>query len=242
MLKMNRKRVFLISGISGLILGIGVYKDTKRKQKKARSEGKHVPYGPYEACIKRPLDFLISLIALIVLSPLLLITAILVKVKMGSPIVFLQERPGKDSKIFKMYKFRTMSDERDENGELLQDAQRLTKNKKKLRSTSLDELPELFNIMSGTMSFVGPRPLLVKYLPRYNKRQATRHDVRSGLTGAAQVSGRNMLSWSDKLEADVKYAEKITFLGDLRILFKTVCVVLRHDDISVDVEEFMGDE
>lgn len=233
---------FLIAGIGGAILGIGVYKETKHKQKKAKAEGRHIPYGPYEACIKRPLDFIISLLAIIILSPLFLITTILVKIKMGSPVVFVQERPGKDGKIFKLYKFRTMTDERDENGELLPDEQRLTGFGRKLRSTSLDELLELFNIASGTMSFVGPRPLLVRYLPRYNKRQATRHDVRSGLTGAAQVSGRNMLSWSDKLEADAKYVEKITFLGDLKIILKTVYVVLKHDDISVGVDEFMGDE
>ena len=161
----------------------------------------------YEKCVKRILDFMLSLIALICLSPVMLITAILVRVKLGSPIIFKQLRPGKDEKIFPMYKFRTMTDEKDAEGNLLPDEIRLTKFGKLLRSTSLDELPELFNILKGDMSIIGPRPLLVEYLPRYNEEQKHRHDVRPGLTGLAQVSGRNAISWDEKLNIDVEYVK-----------------------------------
>ena len=200
----------------------------------------------YRLFFKRFFDFILSLIALIVLSPVILIVAILVRIKLGSPIIFCQERPGKNEKIFKMYKFRSMTDERDAQGNLLPDEIRLTLFGKKLRSTSLDELPELFNILKGDMSIVGPRPLLVKYLPRYNKEQRHRHDVRPGLTGWAQVNGRNAISWEDKFKLDVEYTKKISFLMDLKIIFMTIKSVLNHEGISSDtsatMEEFLGNE
>lgn len=200
----------------------------------------------YQKYIKRGLDFILSLIASIILSPVILVVAVLVRVKLGSPVLFKQQRPGKNEKIFSMYKFRTMTDERDENGELLPDEVRLTKFGKILRSTSLDELPELFNIVKGDMSIVGPRPLLVRYLPLYNERQKHRHDVRPGFTGLAQVNGRNSISWEEKFEWDVKYVEHVTFLQDCRIILKTVGVVLKRDGISsatsVTMEEFKGNE
>lgn len=198
----------------------------------------------YQKYIKRMLDFLLALLACIVLSPIMLVVAILVRTKLGSPVIFKQERPGKNEKIFCMYKFRTMTDEKDENGNLLPDEIRLTKFGKRLRSTSLDELPELFNIVKGDMSIVGPRPLLVRYLPLYNERQKHRHDVRPGFTGLAQVNGRNSISWEEKFEWDVRYVENITFLGDIKIILKTVKTVLMHEgissDTSVTMEEFRG--
>ena len=198
----------------------------------------------YQKYIKRGLDFILSLIASIILSPVMLMVAVLVRVKLGSPVLFKQQRPGKNEKIFNMYKLRTMTDERDENGELLPDEVRLTKFGKTLRSTSLDELPELFNIVKGDMSIVGPRPLLVRYLPLYNERQKHRHDVRPGFTGLAQVNGRNSISWEEKFEWDVKYVEHITFWGDVKIIFKTVKTVLTHEGISsassVTMEPFQG--
>lgn len=198
----------------------------------------------YQKYIKRLLDFILSLLAIIVLSPIMLITVILVKIKLGSPVIFTQERPGKDEKIFKMYKFRSMTNETDENGDLLPDEIRLTKFGKLLRSTSLDELPELFNILKGDMSIVGPRPLLVKYLPRYNEHQKHRHDVRPGFTGYAQVHGRNAISWEEKFDLDVYYTKYISFLLDVKIILKTVKVVLFREgitsDTSVTMEEFRG--
>lgn len=183
---------------------------------------RHKPYGPYEKFIKRPLDVVCALLAIVVFCWLYAIVAILVRAKLGSPVLFKQERPGKDEKIFKLYKFRTMTDERDENGELLPDDIRLTKFGKFLRKTSLDELPEAFNILKGDMSVVGPRPLLTKYLPYYNEEQKHRHDVRPGLSGLAQVNGRNACSWDEKFDYDIEYVKKITLIIDIKIIFKTV--------------------
>ena len=198
----------------------------------------------YKRCFKRCMDFILSLLAIIVLSPIYIIVSILVKVKLGSPILFRQKRPGKDEKIFEMYKFRTMTDERDENGELLPDEVRLTKFGRFLRSTSLDELPELFNILKGDMSIIGPRPLLVEYLPRYNAEQKRRHEVRPGLSGLAQANGRNAISWEEKFKYDVEYVDHVTFIGDWKIIFKTIWNVLKREGISSDtsatMEEFKG--
>ena len=198
----------------------------------------------YSKFFKRLLDIVLSLLVIILFSWLYIIVAILVKFKLGSPVIFKQPRPGMNEKVFNMYKFRSMTDERDENGNLLPDDVRLTAFGKKLRATSLDELPELFNILKGDMSFVGPRPLLVKYLPLYNEEQRHRHDVRPGLTGWAQVNGRNLLSWEDKFEKDVYYVRNISFLFDLKIVLKTIAVVFRHNDINsatnATMEAFTG--
>lgn len=195
--------------------------------------------------IKRALDFFASLCGIIVLSPLLLILCVSVKTKLGSPVLFKQERPGRtdkktgEEKIFVLYKFRTMTDERDENGELLPDEIRLTKFGKFLRSTSLDELPELINILKGDMSFIGPRPLLVKYLPLYSENQRRRHLVRPGLSGLAQVSGRNTVTWEEKFRLDVEYVENLSFLLDVKIFFKTVMSVLKREGISSETSATM---
>lgn len=207
----------------------------------------HRPYGPYERFFKRPLDLLCGLAAVLVFWWLYLILALLVRVKLGSPVLFAQERPGKDEKIFTLYKFRTMTDARDEHGNLLPDEVRLTRFGKLLRATSLDELPEAFNIIKGDMSVIGPRPLLVRYLPRYSKEQHRRHEVRPGLSGYAQVHGRNAVSWEEKFKMDVAYVDHITFLGDLKIIWDSVMVAfIRRDGISsatsATMEEFMGNE
>lgn len=186
----------------------------------------------YQLFGKRILDILLSGIALIVLSPIILIVGFLVRIKLGSPIIFKQERPGKSEKIFSMYKFRTMTDERDHNGEYLPDEIRLTKFGKMLRATSLDELPELWNILKGDMSIVGPRPLLVQYLPLYSEKQRKRHNVRPGLTGLAQVNGRNAISWEEKFDLDVYYVDKISFFNDLIIIIQTCKKVIKKENIN----------
>ena len=188
----------------------------------------------YQKIVKRLLDFLLSSIAIIILSPVLLVLAILVRTKLGSPVLFRQERPGKDEKIFTLCKFRTMTDERDEQGNLLPDAVRLTKFGKFLRSTSLDELPELFNIWKGDMSIIGPRPLLVSYLPWYTPEEQLRHTVRPGLTGLAQVSGRNFLDWDRRLAKDVEYVKNLSFAMDLKVLWLTVKVVFDRSEVAED--------
>lgn len=199
----------------------------------------------YQKWLKRLIDIVVSAAGIIVLSPVLLILWVLVRVKLGKPAIFTQERPGKDEKIFKLYKFRSMTDERDEKGELLPDEVRLTAFGEKLRGTSLDELPELFNILKGDMSLIGPRPLLVGYLPYYTKREQLRHSVRPGLTGLAQVSGRNFIAWDDRLAKDVEYVENLSLLLDLKILLKTVMVVFKKEDVAVEtdsVEGYLWDE
>lgn len=206
---------------------------------------KHKPYGLYERFFKRALDIFCSLMALLVFWWLYVIVAILVRLKLGSPVLFTQERPGKDEKIFKLYKFRTMTDARDEKGNLLPDDVRLTKFGKLLRSTSLDELPEVFNILKGDMSIIGPRPLLVKYLPLYNEEQKRRHEVRPGLSGYAQVNGRNSVSWEEKFRMDVEYVDHVTFVGDVKIILGTVlkAFVKRegiNSETAATMEEFKG--
>ena len=204
----------------------------------------HKPYGVYERFIKRGLDAFLSTGAFIVLSPIMLVTAILVRVKLGSPIIFTQNRPGRDGKIFKLYKFRTMLPAKDLVIDPSKDADRLTPFGRKLRSTSLDELPELINIIKGDMAVVGPRPLLVQYLSRYNDHQARRHEVRPGFTGLAQVSGRNAISWEEKFDLDVQYVDHITFVGDWKIIFRTLRTVIKREGISGNnsdtMTEFMG--
>ncbi|MEG0496312.1 MAG: sugar transferase [Eubacterium sp.] len=198
----------------------------------------------YQKYIKRVLDVTLSATAIIVLSPVMGVTALLVRKKLGSPVIFKQKRPGKDEKIFTMYKFRTMTDERDCDGNLMPDSVRLTQFGKTLRSTSLDELPELFNIFKGDMSIVGPRPLLIQYLPLYNERQKRRHDVRPGLTGLAQVSGRNAINWEEKFEYDIDYIRKSSFKLDIKIIFKTLLKVFNkegiHSTTTITMEQFQG--
>lgn len=196
--------------------------------------------GFYEKYIKRPQDFCCALAAIIVLSPIMVVTALLVRVKLGSPVIFKQERPGLHGKIFTLYKFRTMTDAKDKNGNLLPDEVRLTKFGKMLRSTSLDELPELLNILRGDMAVVGPRPLLVEYLPYYTKEEKHRHDVRPGLTGLAQINGRNTLTWEEKFSYDIKYVKNISFVNDVKIILKTVEKVFKRSDILIGKEFKVG--
>lgn len=196
--------------------------------------------GFYEKFVKRFLDIFLSGMALIILSPILFVTAILVRVKLGSPVIFCQERPGKDEKIFKLHKFRSMSDARDENGNLLPDEIRLGKFGRNLRATSLDELPELWDIFRGKMSIVGPRPLLVEYLPYYTENERHRHDVRPGLTGLAQINGRNTLTWEQKFAYDLEYVQHISFITDLRILLGTVGKVLNRSGVQVNTQSSEG--
>lgn len=194
----------------------------------------------YSKYIKRLLDILISLTFIVLFSWLYLILVILVRIKLGSPVLFCQERPGYNEKIFKLYKFRTMTDKRDEKGNLLPDSERLTRFGSMLRSTSLDELPEMFNILKGDMSLIGPRPLLVEYLPYYTEEERLRHSVRPGLTGLAQVSGRNYLAWDKRLARDVEYVNHISFIMDVRIIIKTIMVVLKKEDIAIDTNIVEG--
>ncbi|MBO4855055.1 sugar transferase [Candidatus Saccharibacteria bacterium] len=199
----------------------------------AAYKNNHKPYGPYERFFKRPLDIIFALLALIILLIPMSIISVLVKINLGEPVIFRQKRPGKNEKVFNLLKFRTMTDAKDKKGKLLPDEKRLTKFGKFLRSTSLDELPEIFNILVGHMSFVGPRPLLVEYLPYYKANEKHRHDVRPGLTGLAQVNGRNTLSWEDKFKLDLKYVNKITFATDASILWKTFLKVIKRSDVQM---------
>ena len=231
------KVILLISIFAG---GIAFVMEilAEKKMKKQKSK------GIYEKFVKRPMDCFLATLCLLIFSPLMLILAALVRIFLGAPVLFEQERPGKDGKVFKLYKFRTMTDKRDEDGQLLADELRLTAFGKMLRSSSLDELPELFNIIKGEMSLIGPRPLLVQYLPLYNQEQARRHEVRPGLTGLAQSRGRNSLSWEEKFNLDVEYVDHITFLGDMKIIVNTVNQVFKRegisDDSGVTMEEFRG--
>ena len=231
------KVILLVSIFAGGVAFIvEILAEKKIKKKKYR--------GIYERFIKRPMDCFLATLCLLIFSPLMLILAILVRIFLGFPVLFEQDRPGKDGKVFKLYKFRTMNDKKDENGQLLVDELRLTAFGKILRSSSLDELPELFNIIKGEMSLIGPRPLLVQYLPLYNPEQARRHEVRPGLTGLAQSRGRNSLSWEEKFKLDVEYVDHITFLGDLKIIADTAVQVFKRNGISdnsgVTMEEFRG--
>ncbi len=238
-MKIIKKFVKIVVIISAFVGAIAFIAERFEKKK-----SNHRPYGPYEKYVKRPMDAFLSTGALIVLSPILLITAILVRLKIGTPVIFKQDRPGKDGKIFRLYKFRSMTNEVDESGELLPDEIRLTSFGKKLRATSIDELPELLNILRGDMSVVGPRPLMVQYLPRYNEHQARRHEVRPGFTGLAQIHGRNAISWEEKFNWDVKYVDNVSFLGDWRIILGTIKTVLSHKGINAandaTMPEFMG--
>lgn len=200
--------------------------------------------GLYNRYFKRPMDIILSSVAIVVLSPVFFIVALLIKINLGSPIIFKQKRPGLNEKIFTMYKFRTMTDERDENGELLPDSVRLTKFGKFLRVTSLDELPELFNVFKGDMSLIGPRPLLIEYLPLYNRYQRNRHDVRPGISGLAQINGRNTITWEEKFSYDIRYVENVSFILDLKIILQTFLKVWRREGVNknefVTMEKFRG--
>lgn len=232
-----KKRIYIIF-IGGIISALSAFFYAKKKKKLLIKENRnirnHHAYGPYEKYFKRFLDIVLSIIALIILSPIMLIIAILVKVKLGSPVLFKQERPGMNERVFKILKYRTMTEQKDATGKLLSDSERLTSFGRILRQTSLDELPELINILKGDMSIVGPRPLLVSYLPYYTDKERQRHDVRPGLSGLAQINGRNYLKWDDRLALDIKYVNKITFLGDMKIIFQTVGKIIARRDISVD--------
>lgn len=225
-----------LASAAAFCMGAGVFV-SKVEKKKGWVEG-HKP-GFYEKELKRPFDFGLSLLALLFFWPVMLILAFAVRLEFGKPVLFRQERPGLGGEVFVLCKYRTMLERRGEDGALLPDGRRLTRFGKKLRASSLDELPELFNILRGDMSIIGPRPLLVGYLPKYNGRQRHRHDVRPGLTGLAQVSGRNELGWAERFEADVAYVRNITFLGDLGILAKTVAAVIRKKGISSKASETM---
>lgn len=245
-MKREKEIILAISSIGIIASFIGFIKHKKDTKTVKSEQNKSVAHkqGIYEKYIKRPQDFCCALIAIIVLSPIMAIIAILVRFKLGSPVIFKQKRPGLNGKVFTLKKFRTMTDQRDENGEFLPDDVRLTKFGKMLRSTSLDELPELLNIINGDMAVVGPRPLLVSYLPLYNGHQIRRHEVRPGFTGYAQVHGRNSITWEDKFNKDVYYVDHVSFLGDWKIIFQTVKTVLRREGISSGgtetIEAFKG--
>lgn len=235
------KRIF--SAVMTLSTLAAVIAFVSERRDKSRRE--HKPHGLYEQYVKRPLDAFLSTAALILCSPLMLLTAALVRVKLGSPVLFTQERPGRDGKIFKLFKFRTMTDQRDENGELLPDHVRLTPFGEALRASSLDELPELINIARGDMSLIGPRPLLVQYLPYYTPTEQHRHDVRPGLSGLAQVNGRNLIDWDQRLAYDVQYVNNISFMTDVKIILQTVKKVFAREDIAADtvtVEPYLDEE
>lgn len=227
--------VLSVGGIVGYV-GNKLVKETKLMTREEHIQHRQ---GFYEKYIKRPQDFCCALAALVVLAPIMGVTALLVRIKLGSPVIFRQERPGLNGKIFTLYKFRTMTDAKDQNGNLLSDEERLTSFGKLLRSTSLDELPELINILKGDMSVVGPRPLLVKYLPLYNEHQSRRHEVRPGFTGYAQVHGRNAITWEDKFDKDVYYVDHVSFFGDWKIIFQTIKTVLKREGISSGSSETM---
>ncbi len=243
--KFSQDNIEVVKKLHCMITGkedIEPYKELKQDERPSHYSG--VRQGIYRRYFKKPMDFILSLAAIMVLSPLLLIIGLLVKIELGSPVIYKQERPGLNEKLFKMYKFRTMTDERDEEGKLLPDNIRLTKFGKFLRSTSLDELPELFNILKGNMSIIGPRPLLIQYLPLYDEEQKRRHEVKPGLSGLAQVNGRNSLSWEDRFNLDVEYVDNVSFIGDLKIIFLTIKKVLVREGISsqtdATMEAFMG--
>lgn len=234
--KENRKKILMLLA-AGICMGsVWILRRRWRRGREEQRESRQAEghrKGIYERHVKRPMDMAFALLLILMLSPVLAVTALLVRMKLGAPVIFKQERPGYQEKIFILYKFRTMTDERDGNGELLPDRERLTKFGKALRSTSLDELPELFNILKGDMSFVGPRPLAVQYLPYYSSKERKRHSVRPGLTGLAQVHGRNAASWEERFSHDLEYISHITFLGDACIILKTAGLVLRRTNIGV---------
>lgn len=228
--------IILVIVVIAAVVGIGAMIGDLVKPK-----GIHKPYGPYEKYVKRGLDAFFSTGALIILSPILLIIAIVVRTKLGSPVLFTQDRPGRNERIFKLYKFRSMTTQKDKNGILLPDDVRLTKFGRILRSTSLDELPELFNIIKGDMAVIGPRPLLVEYLPYYTEEEHHRHDVRPGLTGWAQVNGRNAIhSWEERFAYDLEYVNHVSFAMDMKVLFTTVLKVIKRSDIQVGSEIKVG--
>lgn len=233
-----RKIKRIIKAIVGVSAAAGVLAFVRERAENFQNG--HQPYGPYEKYIKRPLDAFLSAGALIVLSPVLIVTAALVRIKLGSPVLFSQERPGRDEKLFKLYKFRSMTDARDGLGNLLPDDDRLTPFGRALRSTSIDELPELLNIVKGDMSAVGPRPLLTEYLPYYTEAERHRHDVRPGLSGLAQVHGRNTITWEEKFAKDTEYVGRITFIGDMKIIFQTLIKTVKRSDIRVGREHVAG--
>lgn len=240
-IKSGLKIVGCISALAAVVGGVAFVAERIDELKNYGKELRHKPYGVYERFIKRPLDCFLSTGALIVLSPVLLVTALLVHTKLGLPVLFTQDRPGRNEKIFRLYKFRTMTDERNEAGELLPDDVRLTKFGKFLRSTSLDELPELINIIKGDMAVIGPRPLLTEYLPYYNEKEHHRHDIRPGLTGWAQVNGRNAInSWEERFDYDLEYVNHVTFGMDVKVLFTTVEKVIKRSDIQVGSEIKVG--